>query len=479
MNIKDLNYNGIKKKYHLSKETIDHFNIEIDATLEKLSFNNLKDVIFNKEVLKDKKENDVIFVVSNELDVATLHEIKVNAISLKDKSNNSISHLIATMKKLKDRPILLLDSAFINKDDVKIVDILTNNNIKIAFVKNTIGFWENDLNSFFILEKEDFLKEIEKNKKDYEVYIDKDKQKEFLEEYKDNSYYKNEFVESQNNSKKEYIATGFNELDRLLNGGLQNQRLYILGAGTGRGKTTFVLQIADYIASNGQDVLFFALEMSRLELIAKSISRLTYTIDSNHAIYANSFDMRFNNFEYNEVYEKAKSQYFNTKGLTIIEASGEIGALQVRQIVGDYINYKQKKPVVIVDYLQILAPYSKEYVRDIRLNIDKTILELKRIARDYKIPVITVSSFNRMGAKEKAAEDAFKESGAIEYSCDVLLGLHKRDDTKHTDIKHPIREMELVILKNRIGQANKEINYNYNAGFHHFEEVEKTNRQAI
>jgi replicative DNA helicase len=191
-------------------------------------------------------------------------------------------------------------------------------------------------------------------------------------------------------------------------------------------------------------------------------------------MYVNGFDRRFDNYQYNRVYQEAESQYFNTKGMTIVEASGEIGALQIRKIVGDYINYKQRKPVIIVDYLQILAPYSKEYARDIRLNIDKTILELKRIARDYKIPVIAVSSLNRTGAKEKVTEDAFKESGAIEYSCDVLLGLHKRND-----IKQPIREMELVILKNRIGQANKEIYYDYNAGFHHFEEVEKTDRQAI
>ena len=48
-------------------------------------------------------------------------------------------------------------------------------------------------------------------------------------------------------------------------------------------------------------------------------------------------------------------------------------------------------PVVIIDYLQILAP------TDIRAtdkqNTDKAVLELKRISRDYSVPIIGISSF--------------------------------------------------------------------------------------
>ena len=74
--------------------------------------------------------------------------------------------------------------------------------------------------------------------------------------------------------KKDTISTGFNNLDKVLDGGLSNS-LYVIGAISSLGKTTFVIQIADYVASQGQDVLFFSLEMSIYELIAKSISRHT------------------------------------------------------------------------------------------------------------------------------------------------------------------------------------------------------------
>ena len=76
------------------------------------------------------------------------------------------------------------------------------------------------------------------------------------------------------------IPTGFQHLDAVLDGGLF-EGLYIFGAISSLGKTTFVLQIADQIAKQGQDVLIFSLEMARTELMAKSISRLTL-LSGNH-----------------------------------------------------------------------------------------------------------------------------------------------------------------------------------------------------
>ena len=73
------------------------------------------------------------------------------------------------------------------------------------------------------------------------------------------------------------IPTGFPGLDRLLDGGLY-PGLYILGAITSLGKTTFTLQLCDQIAAAGHDVLFYSLEMARQELTAKSISRITYEL---------------------------------------------------------------------------------------------------------------------------------------------------------------------------------------------------------
>ncbi len=45
------------------------------------------------------------------------------------------------------------------------------------------------------------------------------------------------------------------------------------------------------------------------------------------------------------------------------------------------------------------------------------------MSRDYAIPVIVISSFNRDNYTAPVNLASFKESGAIEYSSDVLIGL--------------------------------------------------------
>ena len=111
-----------------------------------------------------------------------------------------------------------------------------------------------------------------------------------------------------------------------------------------------------------------------------------------------------------------------------------------------------------------------------KTNTDKAVLELKRLSRDYKIPVIGISSFNRDSYSNKVSMKSFKESGAIEYGSDVLIGLQlKGADDKNFDVdkekqKDP-REVELVILKNRNGATGKKVNYKYYPMFNFFEEV--------
>ena len=62
---------------------------------------------------------------------------------------------------------------------------------------------------------------------------------------------------------------------------------------------------------------------------------------------------------------------------------------------------------MIIDYLQILSPYNERYTD--KQNMDKAVLELKRISRDHKIPVIAISSFNRSAYKKEAEDEAYKE----------------------------------------------------------------------
>lgn len=281
-----------------------------------------------------------------------------------------------------------------------------------------------------------------------------------------------------------YIPTGFKKLDSVLDGGLY-EGLYIVGAISSLGKTTIITQIADQIAQAGTDVLIFSLEMARAEIMAKSISR--HTLQS---VLATGGDIRnaktargittgkryigYSQTERDLINSSIMEYSKYAQNIYISEGVGDIGAEQIRETVQKHILFTGKTPVVIIDYLQILAPYS-ERATD-KQNTDKAVMELKRISRDYKTPVIGISSFNRANYKEAVTMEAFKESGAIEYSSDILIGLQlkgagKKDfDANEAKRKDP-REIELVILKNRNGRTGDSLSFNFYPLFNYFEET--------
>ena len=289
-------------------------------------------------------------------------------------------------------------------------------------------------------------------------------------------------------------ATGFNSLDKILDGGLY-EGLYILGAVSSLGKTTLLLQTADQIAKGGRDVLIFSLEMAAAELMAKSISRETFLIckqqgggTANAKTVRGILDYsRYESYsrEEKDTINKAIKNYSGYAGnIFINEGIGDIGIEQIKHKVTEHKKIRGKTPVIIIDYLQILAPYS-DRASD-KQNTDKAVLELKRIARDEKTPVLAISSFNRGNYSAGANMAAFKESGAIEYSSDVLIALQpcgmkegEKDSDKAANAEtmskckaSTERNIEAVILKNRNGQTGSTAVFKYNAMFNCFEETE-------
>lgn len=273
------------------------------------------------------------------------------------------------------------------------------------------------------------------------------------------------------------IPTGFPGLDKMLEGGLY-EGLYIIGAISSLGKTTFVLQMADQIAEAGHDVIIFSLEMARAELMAKSISRLTFkltqqrknakttrgiTTGKRYAMYSDT-EMQLITKAREEYREKISPRVWIREGI------GDLGVEQIRAAVERHINLTGRKPVIVIDYLQILAPYDMRATD--KQNTDKAVLELKRISRDHKIPVMGISSFNRDNYTAPVNMASFKESGAIEYSSDVLMGLQyegmdysegEADGARQKRIRKLVKdneqaarngegvEIQLQILKNRNG----------------------------
>jgi replicative DNA helicase len=224
----------------------------------------------------------------------------------------------------------------------------------------------------------------------------------------------------------------------------------------------------DNIAASGQDVIIISLEMARAELLAKSISRHTLKEDikqfetTKHAKTTRGIltGARYANYSQQEraIIEAAIRSYGEyAEHIYIHEGMGDIGINEIREIVKNHIRLTGRKPVILIDYVQILAPYNIKATD--KQNTDKAVLEMKRISRDFSIPVIGISSFNRDNYTEPVNMAAFKESGAVEYSSDVLLALqyegmdYVRGEKKEDRGKRIRDLLEDQANKGRSGQA--------------------------
>jgi replicative DNA helicase len=299
------------------------------------------------------------------------------------------------------------------------------------------------------------------------------------------------------------ISTGFAYLDEKLGyGGLQTGRLYALGGITSLGKTTFALNIADNIAKLWRkDVLIFSLEMSKYELVSKiharNMNKLNQNMKNDGTPKTATEIINFDNCgtitqwtdESIELLNKAKEMYRQyAKHLMILECSDNFGVKNIRESLRKFRDLRRMPSVVIIDYLQILAPESG---RTDKQSVDKNILELKRLSRDFNIVIVVISSFNRSGYASDVDFKSFKESGSIEYSCDVVIGLQLKlsmaekeaitaglskeneDLRNNVDKKFSSNEkvIELCILKNRSYKSRGKVNLGYYAEYDDFIEL--------
>ena len=270
--------------------------------------------------------------------------------------------------------------------------------------------------------------------------------------------------------------------------------LYALGAISSLGKTTFVHQMADQIAAAGEYVLYFSLEQNRFELFSKSLARGFFRRHREETVRNNqqstyptpsSIDLRrgAGNAYPQELAEQIDA-YSTAVGdrLNIVDGSFAVTVEDIVQLV-DAIVANGVKPVVIVDYLQIIAPSviqsgKSAYALDARQSIDHIVHTLKALQTKYNLTVIAISSVNRANYTVPIDFESFKESGGIEYTADVVWGLQlsvlqdedfikasksivkQREMIMDAKAETP-RKIDFVCLKNRYGAASYNVGFDY------------------
>lgn len=287
------------------------------------------------------------------------------------------------------------------------------------------------------------------------------------------SLYINTFMREDIERFKDDKKTGFKNLDERA-GGLY-AGLYVLAAVSSLGKTSFALQLADQLAANGHDVLFFSLEQSRLELVSKSISRGTAQKDMEKAV--TSLQIRKGKLYPNVL--QAAEEYTEAveDRLSIIEGNFECDIPFIGSYIKQYIARTGTRPVVFIDYLQIIQPAERDSRADTKRIVDNNVTTLRQLSRELDITIVIISSVNRANYLGRIDFEALKESGGIEYTADVVWGLQlkcvndplfdtdnsaekKRKKIKEEKAKNP-REIELNCIKNRYGVSSYSCYYDY------------------
>lgn len=234
-----------------------------------------------------------------------------------------------------------------------------------------------------------------------------------------------DLAEAKKVAKAPQYTTGLPSLDQMLGGGWQAGEFYVLGGGTGCGKTAFALQTAEAVAKAGFKVVYFSLEVPRSALTARLISKWTWQKQKDG--WQNGFSTR--SILRGNLNEKSHANFYEThkeilQRIAIVE--GQINGVAV-DFLQEYLKAFVEKfntespPLVIVDYLQILQ--SDVFGNSDKQRIDGVVYGLKQLANQFHAPLLAISSLNRASYNGILTLNSFKESGAVEYTADAVFGI--------------------------------------------------------
>lgn len=285
-------------------------------------------------------------------------------------------------------------------------------------------------------------------------------------------YYENQFASDVENFKKGgKLKSGYANIDAITN---LYPGLYVIGAISSLGKTTFIHQMGDQMAEAGNHVLFFSLEQSILELASKSIARTMAQEDQKNGL--SSLQVRRADLSDSLIASAINKCKIYSDKMTIVECSFRATIDDIANTVHEYIKQNNVKPVVIIDYLQVIqpSPESKMTTKDL---VDYHVRRLKVLQTDNQLTMIVISSLNRQNYMTAIDFESFKESGGIEYTADVLWGLqlqciHNEPFTQQNKVnekrqkiieakKAVPRKIELICLKNRFGVSSYTCQFDY------------------
>ena len=238
----------------------------------------------------------------------------------------------------------------------------------------------------------------------------------------------------QRDGKLSGLATGLDDLDRMM-GGLQQSDLIILAGRPGMGKTALATNIAYNVARawhgevkadghqvtvNGGIVGFFSLEMSAEQLATRIIAEQT-GIPSNQIRRGNIGEADF---------ERIKDYSIELQHVPLYV--DETGGLSVAQLAARARRLKRQRglDLLVIDYVQLLSGSSKRSSENRVQEITEITTKLKALAKELNVPIVALSQLSRQvesrDDKRPQLSD-LRESGSIEQDADVVLFVYREE----------------------------------------------------
>jgi replicative DNA helicase len=237
------------------------------------------------------------------------------------------------------------------------------------------------------------------------------------------------------------ISSGFRNVDTIT-AGLPESDLILLAGRPSMGKTTLALNIAERVAMADNMVFVFSAEMDSPGLIMRT--------------YSNIGNIPHHRLRNGRLHEDDWDSLAQAVGKTrtwplYIDESPAINCVQITSRVRRKVR-ELNRPVklIVVDYIQIMSDAEKGKSQNERVsNISRG---LKRIAKEFKCPVLALSQLNRdvdERPNKRPVPSDLRDSGALEQDADTIMFVY-RDEVYHV---HSIFKgiTEVIIGKQRNG----------------------------
>ena len=432
--------------------------------------------LFNLEALKQR----IVYVVEGELDAISMYEVGLEAIAL-----GSVAYkgkLIEAIKSMEEKPeivVLALDNDEAGRNASENVQNALQR-IGVSSIGVNLYGKSKDANEALRVSRNELAKKVVEVTKNLVNKKMRNRKMKKRWTYFEENRLEMDIEEYQKNRERKTGYSNLDEKSSLYAG------LYVLGAISSLGKTTFMHQMAEQMLEQGETVIYISYEQTQFELISKGISRLTYKLGNGVS------SMQIRNGATGDSIKEAIRKYKEAgEREYVYEAEFTDTVEVICKEIESLINEGIENPIVIVDYLQVIAASKDEHGRVLgtKENIDHIVKRLKALQREYGLVVFLISSLNRQNYLAQVDFESFKESGGIEYTADVVWGMQltcmqepifekaanlneKRERVREAKAANP-REVEVICLKSRYTTPGYRCLFNYYPQYDYFEVCNK------